>query len=71
MSYKFNRKNTSALQLTPSLADDNPSLQKTGADLSGSGMAFSVDFQKMFEVEMGVFLCRRQAFVTEELLDNP
>ena len=34
-------------------------------------MAFSVDFQKMFEVEMGVFLSRRQAFMTEELLDNP
>lgn len=34
-------------------------------------MTFPVDIQKMLEVEVGVFLCRGQAFMTEELLDDP
>lgn len=35
----------------------------------GPGMALSINFQKMLEVKMSVFLCRSQTFVTEELLD--
>ena len=40
------------------------------ADCSGPGMALSVNFQKVLEIEMGVFLRGRQAFVTEKLLDH-
>ena len=33
-------------------------------------MGFLVDIDKLFDVDMGVFLRSRQAFVTQELLDE-
>ena len=72
MVCKSKRKDASALRLTSSAPVDNPCLQNMGkGDPLRTRMAFSIDVQKMFEIKMGVFLCRCQTFVSEKFLDNP
>ena len=39
--------------------------------LSGSRMAFLVNFQKVLQIKMGILLGGAQALVAEELLDHP
>ena len=34
-------------------------------------MAFFVDFQELFQINVGVFLCGGQALMPQKLLDDP
>lgn len=43
----------------------------SGGFLSGSRMAFLVNFQKVLQIKMGILLGGAQALVAEELLDHP
>ena len=35
-----------------------------------AGMAFFVDFEKLAEVHVGIFLCRSQTLMPQQLLDD-